>query len=141
MVAQMACMCTVRIIGHAFGIPSLAAFDDDVDSSATEEDGTPPESRDSLAALRQRKAQLLRKIEEMCLPPSPLDALLNALGGKEAVAEMTGRPFQILRGSDGKFHVKKRAHGATANLNEKDHFMGGRKRVAIIRCALDSLQQ
>lgn len=50
----------------------------------------------SHAAL-QLKENLLAEVERLQVPPAPLDSLIDALGGPEQVAEMTGRKVSHLR--------------------------------------------
>jgi len=54
----------------------------------------PPTPMPELLAVRER---LLRAVENIPLPPAPLDDLIDRLGGVEDVAEMTGRSCRILR--------------------------------------------
>jgi len=88
---------------------------------------------------------LLEKLDEINLPPNPLDELIDKLGGKDCVAEMTGRKSRIIRES--------RKHGTTSrsirfvyelrakpdssemdslNIRERQAFMDDRKLVAIV---------
>ena len=47
--------------------------------------------------LTEMKASLLTVIDTLELPPNPLDYLIDLLGGPHMVAELTGRPSQLLR--------------------------------------------
>lgn len=78
------------------------------------------------------------KINDLDLPMTPLDLLVDGLGGPASVAEMTGRKERIVRtsrnGSD--FCIEKR-HGDDSsadsiNNSEKKQFQSGKKLVAII---------
>ena len=40
------------------------------------------------------------ELEKIPVPPSPLDALIDALGGPAQVAEMTGRRGRLVREGD-----------------------------------------
>ena len=51
----------------------------------------------------------LRCWQELVLLPSPLDALIDALGGSQEVAEMTGRRGRLVRNSrSGRFKYELR---------------------------------
>ena len=49
------------------------------------------------AQLQSIKSELLSEAQALDLPTSPLDALIDQLGGTSAVAEMTGRKGRIVR--------------------------------------------
>jgi hypothetical protein len=66
------------------------------------------------------------------LPGNPLDALIQGLGGKEAVAELTGRSVQWGQGPDGTWEYLPKANDADAHEVERRAFMDGRKLVAIV---------
>ena len=51
------------------------------------------------------RGQLLAAAGELELPPGALDCLLDELGGKKAVAEMTGRKNRMIRSADGRRFV------------------------------------
>jgi len=79
-----------------------------------------------------RKAQemvkrLRGRLEELELPPNPLDDLIQRLGGPAQVAELTGRSRRPV-GVGGRLEDR----GEGANLQEQQAFQSGRKRVAII---------
>ena len=107
------------------------------------------------------KEALLKRVEELALPPNFLDDLIDKLGGVEKVAEMTGRRARMVRHSVGKESAltyeprfaapptpdDQRNLLASANDNNRDKFasemdsvnireakwfMEGRKLVAII---------
>lgn len=65
-----------------------------------------------------------------------LDNLIDLLGGKSRVAELTGRKGRVIRTKDGKIQYESRADDDVAmdrlNLVEKDRFMKGQKLIAII---------
>ena len=54
----------------------------------------PPQPKQEL--IRKRE-ELINRIAQIPLPPSPLDDLIDRLGGVETVAEMTGRSIRIVR--------------------------------------------
>lgn len=65
-----------------------------------------------------------------------LDNLIDLLGGKSKVAELTGRKGRVVRTAAGKIMYEHRADDDVAidriNLVEKDRFMNGEKLIAII---------
>jgi hypothetical protein len=72
------------------------------------------------------------------LPPAALDVLIDELGGKKAVAEMTGRKSRMVRSADGRrFVLEARAKPESSemenlNVSERNAFMDGKKLIAII---------
>jgi len=68
------------------------------------------------------------------LPLNPLDHVMDALGGPEEVAEMTGRRWrQVRRARGGPWEWDERCAGGEArNVREREAFMAGRKLVAVI---------
>lgn len=83
------------------------------------------------------KEEMLRRIDALELPPNFLDELIDKLGGKNAVAEMTGRKARIVRDARGRSVYEPRAKPDSSqmdslNIKEKDDFMNGKKFVAIV---------
>ncbi|KAL8572547.1 hypothetical protein ACOMHN_040451 [Nucella lapillus] len=99
--------------------------------------GTEPVEEEWSAKAKQ---MLLNYAEQLNLPDSPLDELIDKLGGPDKVAEMTGRKGRMVRrwSNSSKPVYEQRtvpgAHGALENLNVKERnlFMAGKKLVAII---------
>lgn len=62
------------------------------------------------------KAKLVLKklIDLLELPPNPLDNLVHLCGGREVVAEMTGRKEMMEMQSNGTFQSVKRAEGGVS---------------------------
>mmetsp|Transcript_31465 Transcript_31465/g.46405 ORF Transcript_31465/g.46405 Transcript_31465/m.46405 type:complete len:1291 (+) Transcript_31465:79-3951(+) len=107
----------------------------------------PPQPKPELLALRK---QLLGEVTILSLPPTPLDDIIDRLGGTENVAEMTGRSGRCVRVPNSiKYRFEKRVgiskekkFGLSAplseedadrlNITEKKKFMDGRKSVAVI---------
>ncbi|WKY00151.1 hypothetical protein Q1695_014762 [Nippostrongylus brasiliensis] len=94
---------------------------------------------------RMIKAELLAAVERLgpSLPPNTLDHLIDQLGGPEYVAEMTGRKGRIVTREDGEIEYELRHAGADVplelmNMDEKDKFMKGEKKIAIISEAASS---
>ncbi|KJH46288.1 hypothetical protein DICVIV_07676 [Dictyocaulus viviparus] len=90
-------------------------------------------------------AELLSAVERLgpSLPPNTLDHLIDQLGGPEYVAEMTGRKGRIVTRDDGEVEYELRHAGADVplelmNMDEKDKFMKGEKKIAIISEAASS---
>ena len=84
-----------------------------------------------------KRDALLTLASNLELPPAALDTLLDELGGGQAVAEMTGRKNRMERAACGRRWVHRpRAKSETeemlVNVTERNHFMDGRKLVAII---------
>lgn len=83
----------------------------------------------------------LARVRALSLPISPLDELIDRLGGRDVVAEMTGRRHRFVRGSSGRIVLEQRGAKtakagedvtAEVNIDEKNRFMDGSKTVAII---------
>ncbi|KAK3607117.1 hypothetical protein CHS0354_014268 [Potamilus streckersoni] len=101
-----------------------------------QKDGEPCEDPWSVTA----KKMLLDFSRKISLPDSPLDEIIDKLGGPQNVSEMTGRKGRIVRNSSNDTpHYEHRtpdsdAYGAIESLNvqERNYFMEGQKEVAII---------
>jgi hypothetical protein len=85
------------------------------------------------------KQWITDKIMAMTFPATPLDDLIDRLGGPDIVAEMTGRRQRLVRvGSGGGGRLRVEARGKDEgdreglNLQEKARFMAGEKLVAVI---------
>jgi hypothetical protein len=83
------------------------------------------------------KEQMLQRIRALELPPNFLDELIDKLGGKHAVAEMTGRKARIVRNNNNRPVYEARAKPDSSemdslNIKEKDAFMDGKKLIALI---------
>ncbi|KAK7104354.1 uncharacterized protein [Littorina saxatilis] len=86
------------------------------------------------------KKMLLDYAQQINLPDSPLDELIDKLGGPDQVAEMTGRKGRMVqRWPHTKPVYEQRATGQAAagalenlNVKERNLFMAGKKFVAII---------
>ena len=89
----------------------------------------------------------IHRIKQMILPTSPLDELIDKLGGKDVVAEMTGRSRRFVRKRNGEIVLETRGGGGSGggrgrksesdvltdvNINERNKFMQGEKLIAII---------
>ena len=91
--------------------------------------------REWLAAIRRLLLNAVEKALE--LPPNPLDELIDMCGGRDTVAELTGRKSYVETDErNGRAKIMKRANSSgnnkDLNLVEKSTFMNGSKRVAII---------
>ncbi|KAK0418273.1 hypothetical protein QR680_013470 [Steinernema hermaphroditum] len=91
------------------------------------------------------KAELLTAIEKLgkSLPANTLDHLIDELGGPQFVAELTGRKGRVVTKEDGEVGYELRSANADValekmNLEEKDLFMKGEKKIAIISEAASS---
>lgn len=94
-----------------------------------------------VAELVDLRTAALARLEALDVPTSPLDSLIDALGGTSKVAEMTGRGARIARkdtagGGPLKYEQRSddKAGSACESLNVKERkaFMDGKKSIAII---------
>ena len=79
-------------------------------------------------------ANLREAARELSFPPSPLDALIDQLGGPSRVAEMSGRSKRLLRNDENRFTLYSRKSKAD-NLQECQAFMNDEKQIAVITAA------
>ncbi|CAM9598312.1 unnamed protein product [Discosporangium mesarthrocarpum] len=81
----------------------------------------------------EAKARLLQLVMDLTLLRSPLDGLIDDLGGPEAVAEMTGRRGRLVR-REGRIRYELRPENdeTSVNIRERKMFMAGKKQIAII---------
>ena len=83
------------------------------------------------------KKMLIDFVNQMTLPSTPLDEIIDKLGGPSKVAEMTGRSNRIVclrPGSKPQYQSRISSVGNVESLNidERNSFMSGNKLVAII---------
>ena len=79
-------------------------------------------------------------MDALHLPANPLDRLLNELGGPDEVAELTGRKtrqvtiYDALKDKTKVIYEKRKGDGPMAQINieEKNHFQSGSKKIAIL---------
>ena len=110
-------------------VPDGGGSGDD-DEVGEEDDGAPAvvtACEDPRALAKDLEARL----EELDLPGSPLDELIKACGGPSRVAEMTGRS-KVRVWLDGESKWADKPKNKPDNMTEKDHFLSGKKLVAII---------
>jgi hypothetical protein len=86
---------------------------------------------------------MLQRIASLELPGNPLDLLIHELGGTKRVAELTGRKGRLEKDSKGRVHYRLRSESNNIslekqNMYEKEAFMNGQKRVAILSEAASS---
>jgi hypothetical protein len=98
------------------------------------------DSRDQFLATVQ---SLYQRVRDLHLPGNPLDKLIDELGGVDQVAEMTGRKHRLVRSKrTGKVILSRRSDNGISlemqNIYEREEFMNGHKRVAIISEAASS---
>ena len=82
----------------------------------------------------------LDAVDDLELPPNPLDRLLNELGGPDKVAELTGRKVRQVQHFDEKrnrmvvTYERRKGKGSfdKINIEEKNLFQAGKKLVAIL---------
>jgi hypothetical protein len=107
-----------------------------VQNTTTTSSATPVVETDALSL--GLKELMLQRIQALDLPPNFLDELIDKLGGKNAVAEMTGRKARIVRAANNNRPVyEARAKPDSSemdslNIKEKDAFMAGKKFIAIV---------
>ncbi len=90
-------------------------------------------------AAEQVKAWL-DTVDNLNLPANPLDRLLNELGGPSEVAELTGRKtrqveiYDALLDKKVVIYEKRKGDGPMdqINIEEKNHFQSGAKKIAIL---------
>ncbi|CAG7722769.1 unnamed protein product [Allacma fusca] len=98
----------------------------------------------AVAKADEMRRDLLAKIDSLGerLPPNALDQLIDELGGPDDVAEMTGRKGRVIQTEDGQILYESRSEVdvslETINLTEKQRFMDGVKKIAIISEAASS---
>ena len=82
----------------------------------------------------------LAAVDTLTLPANPLDRLVNELGGPEDVAELTGRKtrqveyYDAIQDKKVVIYEKRKGDGPMdqINIEEKDHFQSGTKKIAIL---------
>lgn len=98
---------------------------------------------DRLVRYRKSAEQVkkwLDTVDTLLLPPNPLDRLLNELGGPHEVAELTGRKMRQVEIYDAMTDKKKVVYEKRTgegpmdqiNIEEKNHFQSGSKKIAIL---------
>ena len=88
----------------------------------------------------ERVKKWLDTVDELDLPANPLDRLLNELGGPDEVAELTGRKTRQVQSYDALqdkhvvIYEKRKGDGPMdqINIEEKNHFQNGTKKIAIL---------
>jgi hypothetical protein len=96
-----------------------------------------------IPAAVQLRDSFLARLATLTLPSSPLDELIDRLGGPDVVAEMTGRRARWVRNSSQKLVLEQRDGGSgkgtkiedvtsDVNIQERNRFMSGQKLIAII---------
>lgn len=106
----------------------------------------PQPSVDVMDMVCEMRAHIMAEIEKLGpkLPPNTLDQLIDELGGPDNVSELTGRKGRMVADErSGEVRYESRCAGGdvpleTLNLAEKNHFMNGKKDVAIISEAASS---
>lgn len=117
-----------------------AEVDEGKHTAARNDDETMTAVYDAAVAKRE---SYLTMANDIHLPGNPLDTLIDELGGVKCVAEMTGRKERFLRSrKTGKLvRCRRNMNGVSLdmqNVHEKEQFMEGNKRVAIISEAASS---
>lgn len=115
-------------------------------SATPQPDNTTYEERYvEIPELVELRAQLLKELHALDLPPAPIDLMIDELGGPQNVAELTGRTARMVRNRAGQIVYEPRVHQhkqsagidmeeslQDVNIAEKNDFMADKKRVAII---------
>eukprot|EP00526_Cylindrotheca_closterium_P003038 CAMPEP_0113641530 /NCGR_PEP_ID=MMETSP0017_2-20120614/21801_1 /TAXON_ID=2856 /ORGANISM="Cylindrotheca closterium" /LENGTH=1621 /DNA_ID=CAMNT_0000552875 /DNA_START=20 /DNA_END=4885 /DNA_ORIENTATION=- /assembly_acc=CAM_ASM_000147 len=123
---------------------------DDIPTTPMKWDELPLHYTSSLPAAKRRTnyrraCEKLKRwfeaVDELELPPNPLDRLLNELGGPDKVAEMTGRKtrqverYHLLQDKIMKVFERRLPENGRMddiNIEERQNFQRGRKLVAIL---------
>lgn len=83
-----------------------------------------------------------RQVSQLKLPGNALDLIIDELGGRDEVAEMSGRYSRMMRNYKGEWIYEKRSVNGCSqseqNIYEREEFQAGRKLVAIISDAASS---
>lgn len=131
---------TTAVAAGATCISLVEDDDDDDDSRHQSVRGSaslPAENEEDPVCV-QMKRELVDACNALQLPESPLDAIMDALGGPTQVAELTGRRGRLVRsrvGAKNTFSYELRGGSEdfeTLNVAEANNFNAGRKLVAII---------
>ncbi|KAK1365814.1 putative Zinc finger, RING/FYVE/PHD-type, protein strawberry notch [Heracleum sosnowskyi] len=85
----------------------------------------------------ERQSKLLDVVRDLDLPCSPLDDIIDQLGGPDKVAEITGRHYRLIKASSGNGvrYVPRNTKSVSmemVNMCEKKAFMDGTKLITII---------
>jgi hypothetical protein len=93
-------------------------------------DGSPVRNPE---AVRMRDELIAKLRRELKLPANPLDLLIEGLGGRSQVAELTGRE-KVVDPATGKFvpRGEKGTPREKVNIVEAEAFQQGKKRIAVI---------
>ena len=101
--------------------------------SAQSENQVVPAMEDEEKHMEEWNA-LMDEIDDMDLPGNPLDLMIHELGGKENVAEMSGRSVRQVKKENGDWKLESRTKGydgvrstSDINNNERQAFMDGKK--------------
>lgn len=94
----------------------------------------------AIPACLQLRQSFLDRLSGLTLPTSPLDELIDKLGGAGVVAEMTGRRTRYIRDARDRIVFDQRVGKSTrsddittdVNIHERNQFMSGEKLIAII---------
>lgn len=95
---------------------------------ATDRDGNPVEDKQAVAM----RNELINKVNDMSVPESALDILLNAFG-TENVAEVTGRSSRVVYKQDGHGNTVRVEERRTSSASAADTaaFQNGEKRILV----------
>ncbi|XP_046460001.1 protein strawberry notch-like [Daphnia pulex] len=122
---------------------SAPVFDynsDSADSKLKDEEAA-EDRRIKLEKASVIKQGLLEKIEEIgtILPPNWIDQLIDELGGSENVAEISSRKGRLVQKNNGLVQYEPRSEKDVPldliNIRERERFMNGEKKIAIVSAA------
>ena len=124
------------IAAYPAGVGNINNTDNGIGATDLSTLGSAANSDFSLRLLNMRGWLLEIVKNDLELPLNPLDDLIQRLGGQSKVAELTGRKGFVGPDEDGIVRYIQRSIGegpvSEINLREKDKFMNGTKRFAII---------